>query len=124
MRNTAALFNPTSCMVRPQGDSNTGGSNDAFLSVWLAVKKVLPAVITGGWNSVGGAGDRNPGGALFNLVFIRIPAILAGCWYAKLLRDGGTWQVDFGAGLTVVSPVVVCAVIFLILGPGLRSRSF
>ena len=63
-----------------------------MLGVWRASKRTLPSFITGvGPGSADG--DANPGGALFNMLFIRLP-FLSGCAVLAL-------NVLLGGGLTL-----------------------
>ena len=48
----------------------------AFFPIWLEVKNILPALITGAYDKQ--TGDENAGGALYNLVFVRLPTIVIG----------------------------------------------
>ena len=110
------------------------------LSIWKQSKKLLPPIITGlqpiiikskakqanraqsdvgAWGRLGeAAGDENPSGALYNAVFVRLPAIAAAIWYSKKLISGDEafmMTADLGFGPIVVSPVFVAFALIVIL---------
>ena len=86
------------------------------LPLWAGTKRFLPKLVTGAWKD--GDGDRNPAGALYNVVFIRAPVIAAALWYAKfaavdhmhLVLDFG-----FGGGPMEIPPLAVLLVVGFML---------
>ena len=83
--------------------------------VWLKCKEILPPVVHGAWKS--DAGNENPLGAMYNLLFVRIPTLLAGAWYlSKLLNDNEfLMYFDFGLGPFNLPPAAVALVFIIIL---------
>lgn len=55
--------------------------DDEILLLWRLVRATTPAVVTGAGP---GDGDDDPGGALFNMIFIRVPVLL--CFAALLVN--------------------------------------
>jgi hypothetical protein len=89
-------------------------NENEFLPIWRSIKTILPPVVTGAFQD--GVGDRNPGEALYNLVFVRMPTLLCGLWYANsLYNGGGQFSLDFGFGPLEVGPTAVALVLYLIL---------
>jgi len=80
------------------------------LRVWKSTKSLLPAVVTGAWDDEN-KGDRKPVEHLYNMVFIRLPAVLMALVYSKNLIDGHGLILSFGE----VPPIVVFAVFAIIL---------
>lgn len=89
--------------------------NNNSLRVWKLCKKYLPFIFTGAREI--DTADDNPIGGIYNMIFVRCPTILAGCFYIKNNIDGHPLIVDlgFGNGPFIVNPLVVFAVLFAIL---------
>ena len=98
--------------------------NNGPLRIWKQVKSIFPPVMTGAWTtwtgreSISVVGDDNPIGALYNMVFVRFPAIGMFGVYTKNLLQDKPLIIDFGYGPFEVSPIIVYSVMFVILGPG------
>mmetsp|Transcript_32463 Transcript_32463/g.48940 ORF Transcript_32463/g.48940 Transcript_32463/m.48940 type:complete len:179 (-) Transcript_32463:236-772(-) len=90
----------------------TKASNN-FLQLWKDLKESLPFVVTGARSP--GTADENPVAAIYNIVFVRLPTIIAGLFYSKNLIEGHDLMLDFGHGPIAISPVLVYATFFLIL---------
>lgn len=88
---------------------------DPYLEIWVALKKVLPSVVTGAYR--GSEGDDNPAAALYNTVFVRTPTIWIGLWFLFHNFEGGEFNMDFGAGPVSISQTAIGLVMFLILRP-------
>jgi hypothetical protein len=90
--------------------------NNSALDLWLACKTDLPAVFTGAWPwRDSNLANDNPGGALYNIAFVRMPVILVGLVYGKNLFQGHPLIMDIGDGPFEMSPLIVIAVLALIL---------
>jgi len=91
------------------------GEDPRLKEWWVSTKTTLPPVITGAWNL--SDGDKNPGGALYNMVFVRIPIIFAALVYAKFLIDGNHLTLDFGfgGGPTELPPLLVAIIVVIYL---------
>lgn len=99
------------CHPRCCADPREDVDNDSaalLQAVWRAARTRLPPLITGaGVND----GDDDPAGALFNMVLIRVPFLLAcAAFFANFLLGGGVvigsfvWPLagyDDGTGLTM-----------------------
>jgi hypothetical protein len=99
---------------KDKGDEND--NDTAALRVWRTCKQQLPFVLTGARTAT--TADENPVGGVYNIVFVRLPTILAGLVYTKnLLLDGHGMIVDlgFGAGPFELPPIVVGAALYVIL---------
>ena len=84
------------------------------LRVWKSTKSFLPALVTGAWGDEG-KGDRKPLEHLYNMVFIRIPAVLMAFVYGKNLVDGHGLIISLGGSFGEVPPIIVFAVFAIIL---------
>jgi len=90
--------------------------NNGVLDLWRSCKTNLPAVITGVWPwKDSDFADDNPIGGLYNITFVRMPAIVVGFVYGINLFEGHPLIVDIGNGPFVMSPLVVLAVLALML---------
>jgi hypothetical protein len=90
--------------------------NDGILDVWISCKTKLPAVLTGAWLwRPTQVADENPIGALYNMVFVRIPVIGVTIVYIQNLIQGHPLVMDIGQGQFEVSPFIVLSVLALIL---------
>jgi hypothetical protein len=87
-----------------------------LLPVWRGIKTVTPPVITGAYDT--GTGDRNPGEALYNLLFVRVPTIVAGLLYFQRTAEGKPEIVmDLGLGQFELPAMAVIAIMYIILRP-------
>jgi hypothetical protein len=90
--------------------------NNAMTQLWGVCQTYLPPVMTGIWPwKDPSVMERNPFGALYNMVLVRIPTIGIGLVYIHNLWDGHGWIVDFGRGAFEMSPIVVFSVLAFIL---------
>mmetsp|Transcript_22593 Transcript_22593/g.53339 ORF Transcript_22593/g.53339 Transcript_22593/m.53339 type:complete len:163 (-) Transcript_22593:1283-1771(-) len=95
-------------------DSAQTQANNEMLDIWRESKALLPAIVTGAWDKQ--AGDARPFEHLYNLVFVRLPTILAGLVYTKNLFDGHPLIISFGdSSNRVVPPLIVFCIIGTIL---------
>ena len=94
-------------------------ANNGPLRLWKTVKSSLPRIITGAWGKdIDDVGNDNPIGALYNIIFVRLPAIGMFCIYLKNVWEHHPLIMDLGYGPFEINPIIVTAVIFVILGPG------
>ena len=90
--------------------------NNAFSQLWKMCLRNLPPIFTGAWPwRDASITERNPVGALYNMMLVRIPTVGIGAVYAKNLWEGHPLIMDFGQGAFEMSPVVVLSVLALIL---------
>ena len=90
--------------------------NNAAVQVWKICRQYLPPVFTGTWPwRDSNITERNPLGALYNMIVVRIPTIGIGIVYVKNLIEGHPLIMDFGQGAFEMSPLAVFAVLALIL---------
>lgn len=90
--------------------------NNAAVQVWKICRQYLPPVFTGTWPwRDSDITERNPLGALYNMIVVRIPTIGIGIVYVKNLIEGHPLIMDFGQGAFEMSPLAVFAVLALIL---------
>lgn len=86
------------------------------MQVWKICRQYLPPVFTGTWPwRDSDITERNPLGALYNMIVVRIPTIGIGIVYVKNLIEGHPLIMDFGQGAFEMSPLAVFAVLALIL---------
>jgi len=95
------------------GDNPATMDNNNALRLWKSLKGTLPFVFTGARRP--DTGDENPIGAIFNILFVRLPVILAGLAYGKNSMEGHPLVMDFGNGPHAMNLLLVLAVIFFIL---------
>lgn len=90
--------------------------NNAAVEVWKMCRQYLPPIFTGTWpwRDVN-ITERNPLGALYNMIVVRIPTIGIGMVYIKNLVEDHPLIMDFGQGAFEMSPIAVFAVLALIL---------
>ena len=90
--------------------------NNDVLDFWRGVKSTVPPVITGAWPWRDPyLADEHPMGAIYNIIFVRMPVIITGFIYAKNLHEGHPLIMDYGDGPFVVSPLIVFGVLALVL---------
>jgi hypothetical protein len=95
------------------GDNPATTKNNNALRLWKTLKERLPFVVTGARKP--NTADDNPIGALYNIVFVRLPVIVAGVVYGKNLVEGHPLIVDVGDGPFTVNSLIVLAVFYVIL---------
>lgn len=86
-----------------------------MLHFWRQTKSILPQIVTGAWRNT--TGEENPIGALYNLLFVRVPVLCASAVYVRNSLTGHPLVVDLGNGAFEMSPFAVFGVLFIILGP-------
>ncbi len=90
--------------------------NNAAVDAWRLCRLYLPPVFTGTWSwRDTNITEKNPLGALYNMIVVRIPTMGIGLVYIKNLVDGHPLIMDFGQGAFEMSPIAVFAVLALIL---------
>lgn len=95
------------------GENPATMDNNNALRLWVNLKGTLPFVFTGAREP--DTGDDNPIGAIYNIIFVRVPVIVAGLVYGKNQIEGHPLVVDFGDGPLAMNPLVVLGVMFFIL---------
>jgi hypothetical protein len=95
------------------GENPATRNNNNSLRLWKTLKDRLPFVVTGARTA--STADNNPIGAIYNIVFVRLPVIVAGLVYGKNLAEGHPLIVDVGDGPFTVNSLIVLAVFFVIL---------
>ena len=95
------------------GDNPATREDSNALRAWRFTKRSLPFVLTGARTAT--TADDNPIAGFYNMIFVRIPTILAGVVYAKNLTTGHPLIIDVGSGPTEVSPLIVGTILFFIL---------
>jgi len=91
--------------------------NNNALKLWNVVVNYLPTIVTGDSKTFKD-GASNPLELIYNMLFVRIPTILAGIVYGKNLFEGHPLVVDIGFvgnGPIEVSPILVFIVLASIL---------
>mmetsp|Transcript_51976 Transcript_51976/g.62524 ORF Transcript_51976/g.62524 Transcript_51976/m.62524 type:complete len:193 (-) Transcript_51976:38-616(-) len=94
---------------------NNNRRSNVILHFWRRTKSTFPRIVTGAWRE--STGEENPIGALYNMVFVRMPVLCALGVYLRNCSVGHPLVVDLGNGPFEISPLVVVGVLFLILGP-------
>ena len=90
-------------------------NDDPYLPIWIEIKNLLPAIVTGAYNDQ--IGNSNARGAIYNLIVVRFPTIVIGLWFAQHIAQGGGMSMDFGFGPVEVSETAIAFAVFLILRP-------
>jgi hypothetical protein len=90
--------------------------NNEILTFWRGMKSIVPPIFTGAWPWRDPfLADENPVGALYNILFVRLPVIGMGLVYSKNLNDGHPFIIDYGDGPVEVPPLAVLLVFAIIL---------
>lgn len=95
------------------GENPATMDNNNALRLWKSLKGTLPFVFTGARQP--DTADDNPIGGIYNVIFVRLPVILAGLIYGKNEIEGHPLVVDFGDGPFAMNPLVVLGILFFIL---------
>ncbi len=97
-------------------DNPTTAANNNISKTWLSMRLNLPYIITGASKDDDVSPvDKNPIGAIYNVMFVRLPTILAGLVYSKNLVQGHPLFCDVGAGPFEIPPLIVYGVLLVIL---------
>lgn len=96
-------------------DNPTTAANNNISRTWVSMRMNLPYIITGASKDDVSPVDKNPIGAIYNVMFVRLPTILAGLVYTKNLIQGHPLYCDVGAGPFEIPPLIVYAVLLVIL---------
>lgn len=94
-------------------DNATTQGNNNILKTWKSLKRTLPFLVTGARTAE--MGDEKPLAAIYNMIFVRLPAIVAAILYGKNLMLGHPLIVDFGDGPFALSPLVVFGIFYVLL---------
>lgn len=99
------------------GDDPATAGNNNISRLWQTLKQNLPYVFTGVPKNEVSAVDDNPIGAIYNMIFVRFPSVLASIVYTKNLIEGHPLYCDigFGAGPFEIPPLFVYGVLLIIL---------
>jgi len=123
-------FEKKSLLFDTSNDSGTKkisptSSSSPFLALWQGAKATLPPIITGAYNykqqQRGGNENGNmeekeePVALLYNVIFVRVPTIVAGFVYIKNELTGHPFTIDVGYGPFDVNPVIVLGLLGWIL---------
>lgn len=106
-------------LIRPSIRKMVGddAGNNLFLSsAWLKIKEILPPIVHGAWKR--NAGNENPAGAIYNVLFVRIPTIVIAAVYANQLLTNSEFRMDFDFGfgpIELPSPVIASAFVVILL---------
>jgi hypothetical protein len=79
--------------------------------LWLACQQNLPQIVHGSREGI----DPEPLGALYNVMFVRIPAIVAGIVYCYNFSTGHPLIVDLGDGAFEMHPIIVVGALYVLL---------
>ena len=118
-------------------DNPSTAKNNNIARLWKILRNNLPYVMTGvsssksdehdftdGTDGTDGIGtstsdfvDDNPIGAIYNIIFVRLPTILASLVYTKNLIERHPLYIDlgFGGGAFEIPPLFVYGVLIIIL---------
>ena len=96
-------------------DNPTTAANNNIARTWKSMRMNLPYVITGATKDEFSPVDKNPIGAIYNVLFVRLPTVLAGLLYSKNLIQGHPLFCDVGAGPFEIPPLIVYGVLLVIL---------
>lgn len=92
-------------------ENATTRQNNNVRRLWLACRQHLPRVVHGAREGF----EPEPLSALYNMITVRIPAIVAGLVYYYNLFVGHPLIVDFGDGAFEIHPVIVASVLYMLL---------
>mmetsp|Transcript_37682 Transcript_37682/g.53139 ORF Transcript_37682/g.53139 Transcript_37682/m.53139 type:complete len:174 (-) Transcript_37682:70-591(-) len=95
------------------GDSPSTKRNNNAIRLWNIAKSSLPRIMTGARTPT--TGDDNPMGALYNIIFVRLPIIAAGFIYVYNLFHGHGLVIDLGQGPLTVNPLIAFCLWVLLL---------
>ena len=103
-------------------DNPATAQNNNIARLWKFFKNRLPYVFTGvskdSADKRSAVVDKNPVGAIYNMVFVRCPSVLAGVVYSKNLIEGHPLYCDVGfgtAGPFEIPPLFVYGILLIIL---------
>ena len=96
-------------------DNPTTAANNNISRTWISMRMNLPYIITGASKDDVSPVDKNPIGAIYNVMFVRLPTIFAGIVYTKNLVQGHPLYCDVGAGPFEIPPLIVYALLLVIL---------
>jgi hypothetical protein len=124
--NQKAALKPPPINIRKESilfdDNAATAQNNNISKLWQILKMNLPYVFTGvnkndTSSALNSSIDENPVGAIYNMVFVRFPSVLAGVVYTKNLIQGYPLYCDlgFGAGPFEIPPLFVYGVLLIIL---------
>jgi hypothetical protein len=91
---------------------STKKRND-FLTTWKTIKATLPDVVTGARAAT--TADDNPFGGMYNMIFVRIPVLLAAVVYSINLVENHPLIIDVGSGPFTVNPFLAVTLFYFIL---------
>ena len=97
------------------GNDPATAENNNISRLWQTLKQNLPYVFTGVPKNEVSAVDDNPIAAIYNMVFVRFPSVLAAIVYSKNLITGHPLYCDVGAGPFEIPPLFVYGVLLVIL---------
>ena len=101
------------------GESPATARNNNISRLWKTLRQNLPYVLTGVSKDVNNeltkAIDDNPIGAIYNMVFVRLPSLLAGIIYSKNLIESHPLYCDVGTGAFEIPPLFVYGLLLIIL---------
>jgi hypothetical protein len=110
-----SLTKPTVFNLRKESllfDENAATrQNNNVRRLWLACQKHLPRVVHGKREGI----EPEPLGALYNMLCVRIPAIVAGMVYGFNVSTGHPLIVDLGDGAFEMHPIIVATVLYVLL---------
>lgn len=90
--------------------------NNELLTIWRKIKQFVPPIITGAWSWRDPyLADENPMAAFYNIGFVRLPIIIAGCVYTKNLLTGHPLIMDYGDGPFEMNPIIVYLILAIVL---------